>query len=60
MRRERELQRKVFLKRVGKLRKGWQDVPTRQLLRQRRVLIENMVEKPMTISQSIAKVRSQL
>lgn len=60
MRPERELQRKMFLKRVGKLRKGWQDVPTRRLLRQRRVLIEDVIEPSMTVSQAIAKVRSRL
>ena len=33
----REKQRKLFLKKVGKLRKGWQSVPTKRLLRQRQV-----------------------
>lgn len=59
MRPERELQRKMFLKRVGKLRKGWQDVPTRRLLRQRRVLIEDMVEPKIPIGQIMTKLRQR-
>lgn len=60
MKAERAEQRRLFLKNVGKLRKGWQDVPTRKLLRQRRVLVEDLVAKPMTISQAIGKVRAGL
>jgi hypothetical protein len=45
MKPERAKERKIFLKRVGKLRKGWQDMPTRKLLRQRRVPIEHMRPK---------------
>lgn len=59
MRPERELQRKMFLKRVGKLRKGWQDVPTRRLLRQRRVLIEDMIEPAIPIGQIMTKLRQR-
>lgn len=41
--------RRLFLKRVGKLRKGWMDVPTRKLLRQRRVLLEDLIEPKLSI-----------
>lgn len=59
MRPERELQRKMFLKRVGKLPKGWQDVPTRRLLRQRRVPIEDMIEPTISIGQIMTKLRQR-
>jgi len=60
MKPERAATRKMFLKRVGKLPKGWQDVPTRKLLRRRRVFIEDMIDTPMSISEIIGKVRAQL
>lgn len=58
MKAERAEQRRLFLKNVGKLRKGWQDVPTRKLLRQRRVL--NMAaEERMPIGQLMTKMRQR-
>ena len=60
MKAERAEQRALFLKNVGKLRKGWQDVPTRQLLRQRRVL--NMAaeaEQRVPIGEILRKIRTQ-
>ena len=50
---ERAQQRKIFLKRTGKLKKGWQDVPTRRLLRQRRVPVEQMVPDKKSVSQLV-------
>jgi hypothetical protein len=60
MKPERASQRALFLTRVGELRKGWQDVPTRQLLRSRKVPSELMVETRLSISEMISKVRSEL
>lgn len=58
MKAERAEQRRLFLKNVGKLRKGWQDVPTRKLLRQRRVL--NMAaEERVPIGQLMTKMRQR-